>query len=89
MYLQRKFPRISEVKLRAGVVDGPQIHELIKDEGFTAQMSAREKRAWTSFRFVISNFLGKHRGPDYEEQVKELLESSRSLELGCLSKCIS
>ena len=79
MYLRRKFPRISEMKLRAGVVDGPQIRELIKDENFTAQMSAREKRAWTSFRVVISNFLGKHRSPDYEEQVKELLESYRSL----------
>ena len=48
MYLRKKFPRISDVKLlRAGVVDGPQLRELIKDEGFTAQMSAREKRAWT------------------------------------------
>ena len=63
------------MKLRAGVVDGPQIRELIRDEGFTAQMSAREKNAWICFRVVISNFLGKHRSPDYEEQVKELLES--------------
>ena len=79
MCLRRKFSRISEVKLRAGVVDVPQIRKLIKDEGFTAQMSAREKRALTSFWVVTSNFLGKHRSPDYEEQVKELLESYRSL----------
>ena len=63
------------MKLRAGVVDGPQICELIEDEGFTAQISAREKRAWTSFQVAISNFLGKHRSPDYKEQVKKLLES--------------
>ena len=41
-------------------------------------MSALEKRAWTAFRGVISNFLGKHRSSDYEEQVKELLESFRA-----------
>ncbi|XP_076804583.1 uncharacterized protein LOC143448650 [Clavelina lepadiformis] len=78
-FLQMKFPRISEAKLRAGVFDGPQIRELMKDEGFTAHMSAVEKRAWTGFRAVISNFLGKHRSPDYEAQVKELLESVQSL----------
>ena len=78
-FLRRKFPHISEVKLRAGLFYGPQICELTKDEGFIGHMSAVEKRAWTSFRVVISNFLGKHRNPDYEEQVKELLESFRSL----------
>ena len=78
-FLQKKFPRISEAKLQAGVFDGPQIRELTKEESFTGHMSAVEKRAWTAFRVVTSNFLGKHRNPDYEEQVKELLESFRSL----------
>ena len=78
-FLRRKFPRISEAKLRAGVFDGPQICELTKDEGFTGHMSAIEKKAWTAFLVVISNFLDNHRNPDYEEQVKELLESFRSL----------
>jgi len=79
MFLRRKFPRISEAKLRAGVFDGPQIRELTRDEEFTGHMTEAEKRAWTAFQVVISNFLGKHRSPDYEDQVKELLESFQSL----------
>ena len=68
-FLRRKFSRISEAKLQAGVFDRPKIRELTKDEGFTGHMSAVEKRARTAFPVVISNFLGKHRSPDYEEQV--------------------
>ena len=78
-FLQMKFSRFSEGKLRAGVFDGRQIHELTKDDGFTACMSAVEKRAWTAFRVVVSNFLGKHRSPDYKEQIKELFKSFQSL----------
>ena len=44
-FLQTKFSHTSETKLQAGIFDAPQIHELIKDEGFTASMSAEEKRA--------------------------------------------
>ena len=43
-FLEMKFSRISKAKLRAGVFDWPQIRELIKDEGFTASMSAVEKK---------------------------------------------
>ena len=78
-FLRRKFPCISEAKLRTEVFDGPQIRELIKDDGFVQEMSALEKRVWNAFRDVISNFLGKHRSLDYEEQVKELLEGFRAL----------
>ena len=78
-FLRMKFPKISEAKLRAGVFDGPQIRELIKDEDFITNMNAMEKRAWTAFEAVISNFLGKRRSPNYEKQVKELLNSFQSL----------
>ena len=78
-FLQMKFLRISEEKLRAGVFDGPQIGELNKDQGFTACMSAVEKKTCAAFRVVISNFLGKHRSPDYKKQIKEPLENFQSL----------
>ena len=42
-------------------------------------MSVLEKRALDSFPRVISNFLGKYRSLDYEEQVKKLLEIFRTL----------
>ena len=44
-FLQIKFFRTSETKLRAGVFDEPPISELTKNEGFTANMRAKEKRA--------------------------------------------
>ena len=77
-FLQLKFPRTTEAKLRAGIFDGPQICKRTKNEGFTASMSTVEKRVWTALRVVISNFLEKHRSPDYKEQIKELLESFQS-----------
>ena len=48
-FLQMKFPRISEAKLRAGVFDEPQIRKLTTDENFTASMSAVEKKSIESF----------------------------------------
>jgi hypothetical protein len=32
MYLKRKFPRLSNVKIKEGIFVGPQIRGLIKDE---------------------------------------------------------
>ena len=33
-YLREKFPRLSEATLKDGIVIGPQIRDLIKDEYF-------------------------------------------------------
>ena len=59
--------------------NGPEIRELTNDEAITASMSAVEKTAWTAFRVVISNFLGKRRGLDYKKQIKELFKSFQFL----------
>ena len=56
-YLIRKFPGISMGKLKAGIFDGPQIRQLIKDPEFTAAMSETESDAWCSFVKVVQNFL--------------------------------
>ena len=41
-FLQQKFPRKSMDKLKAGIFDGPQIRELIKDPKFDEVLSAIE-----------------------------------------------
>ena len=33
-YLREKFPRLSEAKLKEGILIGPQIRDLMKDEYF-------------------------------------------------------
>ena len=73
-FLQIKFSRTSEAKLRTRVFDGLQVRELTKGEGSTASRSVVEKKSRKAFRVVISNFLEKYRSSDYKGQIKELLE---------------
>ena len=54
-------PRLSMEKIKAGVFDGPQIRQLIKDEHFIGTMSELKKNAWISFKDVVKNFLGNTR----------------------------
>ena len=57
---QSKFPAESNAKLGAGVFNGPQIRELIRDTTFDEVSTEAEKRAWNSFKNVPLNLLGKN-----------------------------
>ena len=59
-FLQSKFPAVSDAKLGAGVFNGPQIRELIKDTTFDEVLTEAEKKAWESFKNVSTKFLGKY-----------------------------
>ena len=76
-FLRQKFPRVSREKLKAGVFDGPQIRELMKDTRFDDSLKPSELSAWLALKSVIENFLGNHRSPEYEKAVDELMESFR------------
>jgi hypothetical protein len=78
-FLNQKFHRISEAKLKAGIFDGPQIRELLKNPNFDESMEDNERKAWISFKSIITNFLGNHRSPDYERVVDELLQNFQAL----------
>ena len=54
--------------LKAGIFDGPQIRELIKDD----VLNPAELSAWISLNSVIVNFLGCHRNSQYQKVVDEL-----------------
>ena len=66
-------------KLKAGIFDGPQIRELMKDSTFDDALSATELSAWGSLKSVITNFLGKNRCEEYEKEVDELLKNFQKL----------
>ena len=66
-------------KLKAGIFDGPQIRELMKDTMFDGALNAVEIAAWQSLKSVITNFLGNRRSPQYEREVDVLLKSFQSL----------
>lgn len=72
-YLGRKFPQISDAKLKEGIFDGPQIRTLLKDETFITTMNAVEKAVWFSFKNVSENFIGNHKSINYKRMVEERL----------------
>lgn len=78
-FLKQKFSRISIAKLQAGIFDGPQIRELIKDSKFDECLEEKELNAWLAFKSIVTNFLGNHRSPEYERVVEELLQSFQTL----------
>ena len=58
VYLQNKFPRISEAKIKEGIFVGPQIREVLNDDEFENNLNMLEQRAWNSFKTICKHFLG-------------------------------
>lgn len=82
LYLQTKFPKISEVKVKAGVFDGPQIRTLFKDTILISKMNELEKSTWLSFNSVAQNVLGNRESPEYKSIVAKMVKDYERL--GCL-----
>lgn len=78
-FLKTKFPALSDAKLKAGVFNGPQIRELMKDSGFDETLNELEKSAWMSLKSVSTQFLGKERSQIYEELVAALMKNFQAL----------
>lgn len=81
LYLRKKFPRLSEAKIKEGIFVGPQIHKLFKDEHFNNILTGDEKLAWNSFVQVSTNFLGCTKAENYKDLVDNLLQCYERL--GC------
>jgi len=45
MYIFEKFPKISDAKIKEGILDGPRIRELLKDKEFKKRMTKKQKAA--------------------------------------------
>ena len=78
-FLLVKFPRISMEKFKAGIFDGPQIRELMKDPMLDEALSEAKLFAWQSLKSVVTNFLGNYRSIEYEKEIEDLLKSFRQL----------
>lgn len=48
-YLQMIFSRVSDVKMKEGVFNGPQIRKMFRDNVFISKMNNQEKVTWLSF----------------------------------------
>ncbi|KAI6656196.1 hypothetical protein LOD99_1529 [Oopsacas minuta] len=80
-YITEKFYYLSDEKRKAGIFDGPQIRQLVRDDNFSNSMICKEKCAWNAFVDVMKNFLGNTKSPNYKILVNELIESYKNL--GC------
>ena len=76
VFLQ-KFPRIIMEKLKAGILDGPQIRELMKNPMFYEALREAELSTWQSPKSIVTNFLGNHTNTECEKEIEELLKSFR------------
>jgi hypothetical protein len=65
LYLQQKFSRLSEEKIKEGIFVGPQIRELTREKTFDSILDEVELAAWTTFKDVCSNFLGINKADNY------------------------
>lgn len=81
LYLKKKFPKISDAKIKEGIFIGPQIRQLILDNNFEAKMDETELSAWSAFKGVCSGLLGNCKQDNYEVLVDELVKSYEHL--GC------
>ena len=80
-YLCQILPGLTEEKLKAGIFDGPQIRQLIRDTKFENSMNEVELEAWKAFVLVVKNFLGNNKARNYAELFNYILTAFRNL--GC------
>lgn len=62
-----------------GVLNGPDIRKLMKDERFDHMLINAEKEAWRSIKQVVYGFLGKHRSENYKEEIDEMLAAFETI----------
>ena len=74
-YICRVFPQLTTEKLKAGIFDGPQVRQLLKDSNLQKHMDRKQKAAWNAFDEVVKNFLGNEKSQNYENIVKNLVKN--------------
>ena len=80
-YLYQAFPGLTMEKLKAGIFDGHQTWQLIRDPEFENSMKEVELGAWKAFVLVVMKFLGNNKARNYTELVNSLQTAFRNL--GC------
>jgi hypothetical protein len=74
LYFTNTFPRISDAKFREGVLAGPHIRELIRDEQFEDRLSEVEKSAWKSLTIFTTKFEANYKAEKYRDMMADLVQ---------------
>ncbi|GBM99830.1 hypothetical protein AVEN_224441-1 [Araneus ventricosus] len=80
-YLCDQFPGLSEAKLKEGAFVGSDIRKMVKDENFETKMETNERKAWESFKLVITSFLGNKKDINYKYIVEEMIKKFQDFRL--------
>ena len=59
------FTGLTIEKLKAGIIDGPQNRELIREAEFDNSMKEVELEAWKVLVLIVNNFLGHNKARNY------------------------
>ena len=86
-YLCQAFPGLTMEKLKAGIFDGPQIRQLIRDPEFENSMNEVELEAWKAFVLVVKSFLGSNEARNYAELVNSKITASETWAATWSSRC--
>jgi hypothetical protein len=55
LYLQQKFPSLSEAEIKEEIFVGPQIRKHTRDKTFDSILNEVELAAWTAFKDIYRN----------------------------------
>jgi len=80
-YLRKKFPNVSDTKIKDGIFIGPQIRELMQDKQFDEDLNKNERYEWFSFKRICRDFLGNEKSAKYQDVVQDMLTSYKAM--GC------
>ena len=87
-FMKRKFPKLSDAKIRQGIFVGPQIRQLLYDDEFILLMDRTQTAAWLSFKSVVEGLLGNHKSRQHVTLVKKM-KCNMSLKLHLLDSHLS
>ena len=73
-YICYTFPGLSEEKLKAGIFNGLEIRQLMKDLSFVASITCKEGRGWKALTEVIKNFLENNKAENYKDLPRVTVE---------------
>ena len=82
--IRRMFPKLSDAKIRGGILIGLQTAIVLRSNALKSKMSVKEKEAWQSFCGVVEGFLGNRKDPVYRELVGILIKNFKIWVAGLL-----
>ena len=74
-YWRQTFPKISDAKMKEGILVRAQIIQLFEDQHFSTKLNFTGRRAWKALWNVCRNFLGNEKSENYSDIVQELISS--------------